>query len=89
MHVPVSPKICYSIPRLAELTDRSARSWWRDVREGRIKTVRLGERVFVRHADLLVYLEAHSDSTGAPLREAPAHIRRRVEAARLAAGTAT
>ena len=74
-------RILYSIPELGGLTGRSARSWWRDIRAGAISTVKLGGRVFVTAEAVAEFIEKKTDRMGAPIRTAPPHIARKVEAA--------
>ena len=85
MHAPTDSKISYTIRNLAEVTGLSERSWWRLIREGRIATLRIGQRVLVTHAALLEFMAAHTNTDGAPMRDPPPHVRKRMEAARSAA----
>ncbi len=84
IELPVSPRVAYSISRLEVVTSRSARSWIRDIRAGKLRAIRLGGRILVTHEALMEYLRANEDNSGATVREPPRHIQARVEAKRQA-----
>ncbi len=87
---PAFPKAAYSVSELALLTGRCARSWWGDIRAGRIRALRASPgRISISHSALMDWIDAHEDSSGARIKEPPAHIRARMEAAqaRAAAGS--
>jgi hypothetical protein len=79
-------QLAYAPEELGRRTPWSAR-WWRDrIREGAVPTIRYGGRVAVPHFAFIEFFKKHLDTTGAPLRPAPEHIQRKVEAAAKAAG---
>ena len=74
-------RLQYSIPEAAFLLDTGQRTLWRMIRERRLAAVRLGSRVFIARTALEKIISDNTDTTGAPVREAPPHIRARVAAA--------
>ena len=57
---------CYDMDELAALTGMSAKFWYREIADGRIQSVRLGQgsrndKVRVMHTVLLAYLRDHTE----------------------------
>ncbi len=75
-------RICYSVDEAASQLSISTRTLRRMIRDGKLATAHLGQRVLVPHSSLEALVAANLDTTGATVRQAPSHIRAKVAAAR-------
>ena len=74
-------RLQHPVPEAAILLGCGVRSVWRAIREKRLETVHLGSRIFISRIALEKYIAANTDTTGAPVRQAPPHIAAKVAAA--------
>ncbi len=76
-----SARICYSVEEAASQLSISTRTLRRMIRDGKLATAHLGQRVLVPHSSLESLVAANLDTTGATVRRPPSHIRAKVAAA--------
>ncbi len=79
----LAPRLLYSAAEAARQLSICQRTLWRYVRAGELLTVALGGRRFIRHADLVAFVDAHLDTAGAPLHPAPAALLEKNRASRI------
>ncbi len=79
----LAPRLLYSAAEAARQLCISLRTLWRYVRSGELATVALGGRRFIRHEDLVKFIDSHLDTSGAPLHPAPAALLEKNRASRI------